>query len=130
MEAESDQIRAVQAAYSAFARGDLPGLLEIISDEITWDATDALWAKGTFFGHDGVREYFQQLEELWEDLRLEDYEIELVRPGTLLVRGRLRGVARPSGQAADTLFMHWVDVVPGGKITRLRILVDPDRRDA
>jgi ketosteroid isomerase-like protein len=118
----------VQAAYSSFARGDLPGLLAVVSDRIIWDATDALWAKGTFFGHDGVREYFGQLEALWEGLRLEDYEIEMVRPGTLLVRGRLRGRERATGLTADASFLHWLDVADDGKIGRLRILVDPDRR--
>jgi ketosteroid isomerase-like protein len=127
VEVRPDQLRAVQEAYAAFARGDLEGVLDRCSDRIAWDATDALWVKGTFFGHDGIRAYFSQLDDIWDGLRLQDYDLELVRPGLLVVRGRLRGRDRASGQAADAPFVHWVEVGPDAKITRLRILVDPDR---
>ena len=127
MEVRPDQLRAVQAAYAAFARGDPEGVLGRLSDRVTWDATDAVWVKGTFFGHAGVRDYFRQIDEVWDGLRLQDYDLEVVRPGLLLVRGRLRGRDRATGQAADVPFLHWVEVGPDAKLTRLRILVDPDR---
>jgi ketosteroid isomerase-like protein len=127
VEVRPDQLRAVQEAYGAFARGDFEAVLERLSDRVTWDATDALWVTGTFFGHAGVRDYFDQVEESWEGLRLQDYDLEVVRPGLLLVRGRLRGRDRATGVAADAPFVHWVEVDLDAKITRLRILVDPDR---
>ena len=127
METGPEQIRAVQAAYSAFASGDVAALLGAFSEDAIWDATDALWTTGMFFGHDGISDYFRALDDLWEDLRLEDYEIELVRVGTLLARGRLRGRDRHSGEIADAAFVHWLDLGTDGKIKRLRILVDPDR---
>ncbi len=121
------QVRVVQAAYAAFARGDFDQLLELFSERAIWDATDALWTKGMFFGHDGIRDYFARLGRLWEGLRLDDYDIEPVRPGMVLVRGRLRGRDGATGEIADAPFVHWVEVDAEGKIARLRILVDPDR---
>lgn len=62
---ETNQVRAVQAAYSAFARGDIEALLGTLADDVAWDASDALWVKGTFFGHEGVREYMSGIATLW-----------------------------------------------------------------
>ena len=122
-----EQVRAVQAAYTSFERGDLPALIAGFADNAVWDATDALWATGTFFGHAGIRDYFAKLDAMWDGLTIEEYEIEQVRDGVLLARGRLRGRERESGALADAPFLHWIDVGDDGKITRLRILVDPDR---
>lgn len=127
MEGEADQVEGVRQVYAAFERRDLEALLAGFADNAVWDAADALWAKGTFFGHAGIRDYFAQLDEMWGELTLRQYDIELVREGVFLVRGRLRGTARASGEPADAPFLHWVDVDDERKVTRLRILVDPDR---
>ncbi|HEY4575304.1 MAG TPA: DUF4440 domain-containing protein, partial [Thermoanaerobaculia bacterium] len=39
----SDHLATVTAIYEAFGRGDIPGLLEHVSDDVEWEA----WADNT-----------------------------------------------------------------------------------
>lgn len=126
----ANEIRTVLAAYSAFGRGDLGGVLDALSERVTWDATDALWARGTYSGHAGVRRYFEGIEGLWDDLRLQDYDIEPAGEGRYCVQGRVRGRSRATGEVIDSPFTHWVEVGADGKIARLEIVVVHDDRRA
>lgn len=122
----AEQVRTIAAAYAAFARGDLQKLLSLLADDIVWDATEALWERGLYVGRIGVQQYFRQLDEMWDSLRLADHEIIPVASGTFHVHGWLRGNVR--GVEQDSPFTHHVELGPDGKIARLKIVVHDERR--
>jgi len=65
----------------------------LLSERVVWDASQALWARGMYAGHIGVRQYFRTIGQVWDGLRLMDYTIEAAGPGRYCVQGRLRGLA-------------------------------------
>ncbi len=56
---EQENVQDVQAAYAAFGRGDIPGFMDILADDIEWvllgPADVPLF--GTFRGKAGVQEW-------------------------------------------------------------------------
>src|SRR6266487_624947 len=59
----SDDLAAVRAAYDAFDRGDVEALLGLLSHNVAWHAPEVLPWGGTRHGLDGVRTYFDLLDE-------------------------------------------------------------------
>lgn len=69
-------------------------------------------------GHAGVREYFEEVAEIWEDLRPRADEVRTVGDHVVVLGGcAVRG--RGSGAETDSA-MAWVITLPNGKITRHR----------
>ena len=111
----------VREAYDAFGRGDIPGVLERVADDVQWDVAEVLVQGGSWRGRDGVGEFFQQLGEKYEELSVD--VSELVDGGDHVVgvgvgRGRRRG-----GGDVEYGFAH-VFTVGDGKVTRFREYAD------
>lgn len=70
-------------------------------------------AEGTYFlGVDGLREWAEMADDMWQDFRVEVHEIRLGTDARVLVRLRLTGVSRGSGVPLDQLtaqVWHWRD---------------------
>jgi ketosteroid isomerase-like protein len=115
-------VSIVRSAYAAFGQGDIPGVMNVLGEQVEWRAPDVLPHGGAFEGLDGVEEFFQGIGEKWEELHVDAREFldagsEVVVLGQ--ATGRLRGIG-----AADYLFAH-VFTVANGKVTRFREYVDP-----
>ncbi len=112
----------VNEAYAAFGRGDIPGLLELLSEDVEWTATEVLPQGGSFRGRDGVGEFFAGVAQNWPELEIEIDD--LVAEGDHVVgighgEGKLAG-----GEQADYGFTH-VFTVGDGKIVRFREYAAP-----
>lgn len=115
--------QVVEEAYGAFGRGDIPGLLELLSEQIDWNVPEAVPHGGHFEGREGVGGFFQGLGERWEDF---DVQIDEVIDGgdTVVGEGRARGNLKGTGEASYG-FTH-VFTVEDGQVVRFREYVDPD----
>jgi uncharacterized protein len=51
-------------AYDAFARGDIPAVLRILADDVTWHVPGRSPLSGDYKGHDGVLDFFSRCHEL------------------------------------------------------------------
>ena len=83
----------VRAVYDAFARRDLDGVLAYVSPDCELDlrGTSRLAGRSEpYRGHDGVREYFADVAELWEDLVLHAEDFRII-PGSVIVIGHITG---------------------------------------
>src|SRR5688572_16521712 len=86
----------VNEAYAAFGRGDIPALLEMMSEEVDWVVTDILPQGGSFRGRDGVGQFFEGVGREWPELEIEIDE--LVADGDHVIglghgKGKLAGGA-------------------------------------
>jgi ketosteroid isomerase-like protein len=54
----------VKRCYEAFGRGDIPGLLEVLADDIKWHVAGRSAVAGDYEGHQGVIDFFTKLMEL------------------------------------------------------------------
>ena len=114
----------IQGAYDAFAKGDVPAVIDTMDDEVTWDVASVLPQGGSFQGKDGVGEFFQGLGESWEELNIN--LDDLIDGGDNVVGvGRAEGRLRDGGTTAGYGFAH-VFTLEGGKVTRFREYADPD----
>jgi uncharacterized protein len=57
-----ENVQVVKDGYAAFSRGDIPGLLALLAEDVEWHIPGAgLPLAGTYRGHDGVANFFQKL---------------------------------------------------------------------
>jgi ketosteroid isomerase-like protein len=80
----------VKAVFLAFSERDVEGVIAHAHPDIEFSAVTGGHAGRTepYRGHDGLRQYFRDVAEVWEDLRIVPGEFR--RSGdTILVTGRV-----------------------------------------
>jgi uncharacterized protein len=112
----TEDLTALRAAYDAFDRGDVEALLGLLAHNVAWHAPETLAWGGTRHGRDGVRAYFEVLDEHvehgWGDVD------EYLEAGSLIVvLGRLRGRGRVTGAEFEARFVHVWDFQDGVAVT-------------
>lgn len=66
---DAANIKLVQAAYEAFGKGDIPAILAMVTDDVTWQTTGPMAACPCFGprkGKPAVGEFFKIVNETWE----------------------------------------------------------------
>lgn len=74
---EKDNVQVVKNAYTAFQKKDMDALFKLFADDIRWTTPgpqDVLPFAGERRGHDGVRQFFKQLEDSEEMTKFEPKE--------------------------------------------------------
>jgi ketosteroid isomerase-like protein len=121
----AEGVQVVQQAYEAFGRGDIPGLLGVLAEDVDWSVAEAIPHGGRFSGRDEVGRFFQGIGENWE----EGFSVEVdetVDGGDQVVTlGTARGTLRDGRGDASYGFAH-VFTVRDGHVVRFREYVDPD----
>lgn len=114
----------MQAIFEAFGRGDVPGVLAHLAEDVEWRAPGpaAVPYLGERSGHAGAAEFFTQLGT---NVEFESFEpLAFVAEGDRVVAlGRERGRVRATGKTFDN---EWalVFTFSGGKVTRFRLYED------
>ena len=92
----TSDIDVVQAIYAAFAARDLEGAIRLLSEdcELHLRGTAALIGRTEpYRGHEGMREYYADVQRTWEDLVLFAEDFRAI-PGAVVVMGHVEGRAR------------------------------------
>ena len=114
----------VQRGYEALGRGDIPAILDLLTDDVEWIQQGPAFIPftGTRHGHEGVAEYFSLLDE---NLEFEQFEPrEFVAQGdTVVVLGYERSVAKATGRPLEQEWAH-VYTLREGKISTGRFFED------
>jgi ketosteroid isomerase-like protein len=121
---DSNNSKIVQEAYAAFGRGDIPGLLAMLSEDVQWDhagPSEIPWA-GSFRGHDGVVKFFTAIGENCDFLSFEPQTF-LADQDRVVVLGSEKIKHKVSGREWETPWAH-VYTVKDGKITTFREYTD------
>jgi uncharacterized protein len=118
--------KVVETAYAAFGRGDIPAIIEMLSDDVDWRSPETLPHGGAFQGKGGVMKFFEGIGAAWDT----DFGIDIdivddlgADAGIGVVRGR--GTLRGGGRAEYNA-VH-IFTVRDGKIVRFREYVDCDQ---
>lgn len=118
--------QVVRRAFDAFTRRDVDAFLQIMDAEVELYLPETAALAGEpspYRGHDGVRRYFEQVEQVWERLEVFLHEYHEA-DGQVLVVGRVRSQGR-DGRIGDTP-AHWVWQIENGLITRASVYTDRD----
>jgi ketosteroid isomerase-like protein len=122
-------LATTQAIYAAFGRGDIPGLLEYISDDMRWeDWADHHGQKaGVFYmqprrGKAGVGEFFASMA----GLEMRDFQIQGFMDGGqhVGVICEIEYTIKATGKVLRDQEIHLWSYDDGGKAIRLRHYVD------
>lgn len=118
---EQENLRTVQGIFEAFGRGDIPGLLDMVTDDVQWivSGPDTVPYFGERRGRAGVTDFFVQLGSNVEFQRFEPQEF-VAQGDKVAVTGSERGLVKTTGRSFDN---DWAMLftVGGGKVSRLRI---------
>ena len=97
-------VDVVRRSYEAFAKGDVPGVLDTLDPEVEWRDSDTLPTGGTMRGHDEFVKHLESYFEVWEWFRTEP-ERMLDAGECVVVTGRMSGRAKAGGEF-DAPFAH------------------------
>jgi ketosteroid isomerase-like protein/AraC-like DNA-binding protein len=114
-----DKVQIVERAFDAICRRDIDGLLELYDPDIEFlPLTGTLVESGGYAGHAGVRDYFEEVAQVWEEMRPYAHTTQPVGDHVVVTGGcAVRGMG--SGVESDDR-MAWVITVQNGKIVRHR----------
>jgi uncharacterized protein len=104
----SDQnIHIVQQAYECFNRGDVTGVLDLLTDDVSWTTPDVEGAPfyGQKNGKEGALEFFQGLGAAEEPTAFIQYDYA-AGGDRVFVLGRWAAKVRETGNEWDTRFVH------------------------
>ena len=112
-------VEIVRSAFDAIRRRDLDALLALYDPEIEFlPLTGTHVERGGYAGHAGVLSYFDEVAEIWEEMRPYADSTRAVGDHVVVLGGcAVRGIT--SGVESDDP-MAWVITVQDGKITRHR----------
>ena len=116
-------VQVVEGTYAAFARGDVPGVLGAMADDMEWHEAEGMPYGGIHRGGDAVaRNVFGPITTDISDFAVTP--IELIPSGdTVAVVARYTGTGKSTGKELDLEVVHVWDV-RDGKIVRFRQFAD------
>src|SRR4051794_38984151 len=102
----TEDLDVVRAIYAAFAARDLEGALDFVGPEceIHLEGTArAAGRTGPYRGHEGLRQYFADVEQVWHELEVRADDFRTI-PGSVIVMGTVTGL---SGTERITRSVMW-----------------------
>jgi ketosteroid isomerase-like protein len=112
----------VRQAYAALARRDYEALAELADPDFELDLTSRVLNPATYRGAEGVRQFFAEVDELWESM---DMKVERIveRGDEVLALLAVDITGRGSGLTLeDRIAQRWT--ARDGKLVRLRVMGD------
>jgi ketosteroid isomerase-like protein len=111
---EQTNLDAVRKGYEAFGRGDIPGLLRLLHDEVSWTTPGPaeLPTAGNRTGHEGVQEFFTALTKVADILRFEPKEF-IAHGDKVIVIGDDTSRVRVTGKSVEFRWVHIFELRDG-----------------
>lgn len=117
---EKENTALIQQGYKLFSQGDIPGLLKLMSPNVTWELPklDNVPFTGKFQGVEEVGRFFSTLAGAMDVLKYEPRDF-LAQGNKVVVLGESQYRVKEQKEAFDS---KWVDVltVENGKISSYR----------
>lgn len=106
--ASPEQVATARRSADSWNRGDFEGWIESFATDCEWypSTVGAVEGGTAIHGHEGLRAYTRQAEEVWEHFHVE-MDDALRRGSLTLVLGRINARGRVSGVETESQ-MFWV----------------------
>lgn len=124
--APDEERELVERLYAAFNRRDHEEIVELCSEEMGFYPTGTAEQTGRtapYVGPDGLREYLNDVERVWDELLITPKVAEQ-RGGSLLVRGRVYARSRQLG--IRDVPVAWIWDLEDGRFIRGEVFPDPE----
>jgi len=107
----------------AYNRRDIPAFLELLDPDVEWIPIMAALEGRVYCGHDGVRQWVDDITEDWE--HFEPCLVEFHDLGDrVLIFGHWHARGRASGVEFENQPASWPYEIKGGKVLRMRTCTD------
>ena len=123
---DNANIKVVEAAYGAFGKGDIPGVIVLLTPDVLWESVGDpadFPALGPKHGTAAVEEQFKTLGTLLSFQSFEPKQFFASGPDTVFVLGHYDRTVIKTGKPANSDFVH-VFVIRDGKIASYREFQD------
>lgn len=116
-------LKAVQGVYDAFAKGDIPAVLAVLSPDVDWTEAEGFPYGGTYIGPNAVLNgVFMRLGTEWEGFAA--IPDEFIDGGdTIVVLGKYSGKYRSTSKSFQAKFAH-VWKMQNGRAVKFEQYVD------
>lgn len=123
-----DATAVVQEIYAAFGRRDVPGILNLVAEDVDWEfvGSPGLAYAGNRRDRDGVGEFFAAVGTL-DDIQAFEPREWLEAGPHVTVLGWEKSTTRDTGKDFETEWVH-VFTVKDGKVSRWRGLFNTAAR--
>jgi ketosteroid isomerase-like protein len=111
---EQQNVDVVRKGYEAFGRGDIPGLLAQLDENVSWvtPGPPDLPTAGKRRGHQAVKDFFQKLASIGDIQRFETKDF-IAQGDRVVVLGEGTDRIKATGKAVDFRFAHTFTVRNG-----------------
>lgn len=114
-------LEIIEALYEAFARRDVPTILNLVSPEIRITQSPALPWGGRYSGYSGLNNFFTSLVHHVDSVIHIERAVDAGE--NIVVVGRTKGFVRANGLHFDVSLAH-VWKIRNGRITRLESYIE------
>jgi ketosteroid isomerase-like protein len=119
------EVDTVQAGLAALNRRDVEGMLATLQPDAEMVPARAVLEGGAYRGHEGLRQWFADMEDDWDDFRIDSYEVRDLTGSRVLVLGRFHARGKSSGVKVDQP-AAWICRLVDGKVAHMRFFADAD----
>ena len=109
--------------FEAFNRGDVEGVLRMLSPDVEVHSVAEVGEEGTYRGREGYLAWTRIWLDAWEDFHIELDELEQVDDENVLVHSTQRGRGKGSGLEV-TQHGVYLFTIRDGLVTRLHLYAD------
>jgi ketosteroid isomerase-like protein len=93
-----ENVEIVRRLYDALNRGDREGAIELLDPGIRYDLSERVFNPAVYDGHDGIRRFTEEIDEVWDAFRVEP--LDFIDVGNKVVVSHLVR-ARGKGSGVD-----------------------------
>ena len=125
----SNPVDVVKAAYAAFGRGDIAGIVAMCDDKVDWQFNVGTRVPYSGrFGKANIAQWFADVAK-HDDVQVFEPREFIAGGDHVTVLGWEKCAARPSGRAFECPWVH-VFTVKNGKVTRFWGMLDSEASSA
>jgi hypothetical protein len=120
-----ENVQTAQAGYAAFGRGDVPAILELLTDDIEWiepGPADVIPSAGTYRGKEEVARFFAAIGENLDMHRFEPHAF-IAQDEHVVVLVSTEATAKRTGRKVANHVAH-VWTFKGGKLAHFEAFSD------
>jgi ketosteroid isomerase-like protein len=121
---ETGNEQPVRRFADAINESDLDSALSVCDPEIEFRSMLGISGRA-YIGHQGIREYFEDVASAWEEWRVEVHRVAGAPDGRVVIAMTMHVRGRESGAALSEHAAH-VWTVEDGKLLRNELYHDPD----
>jgi ketosteroid isomerase-like protein len=123
MEAQAEEM--VRGFATAITRGDTEAALDVCHAEIEFLSVLAVDGKA-YVGHDGIRQYFDDIVSAWDEWRVDVHRTALTPDGRVIIEMTMHARGRGSGAPLHEFAAH-IWTLKEGRLLRNEPFREPEQ---